>query len=39
MRRGIVTVCLNHVLYERDPSGEFLHFYTATVGGRLCFRS
>ena len=25
------------VLYERDPTGEFLHFYTPTVGGRLCF--
>jgi 4-hydroxyphenylpyruvate dioxygenase len=25
------------VLYERDQDGEFLHFYTHTVGARLCF--
>lgn len=25
------------VLYDRDPAGEFLHFYTPTVGGRLFF--
>jgi 4-hydroxyphenylpyruvate dioxygenase len=27
----------HRVLYERDQTGEFLHFYTPTVGGRLCF--
>ena len=25
------------VLYDRDPGGEFLHFYTPTIGGRLFF--
>ncbi len=25
------------VLYERDQTGELLHFYTPTVGGRLSF--
>ena len=25
------------VLYDRDARGEFLHFYTAAVGGRLFF--
>jgi 4-hydroxyphenylpyruvate dioxygenase len=25
------------VLYDRDGSGEFLHFYTAVLGGRLFF--
>lgn len=25
------------VLYDRAPSGEFLHFYTPTIGGRLFF--
>ena len=25
------------VLYDADASGEFLHFFTAMVGGRLCF--
>jgi 4-hydroxyphenylpyruvate dioxygenase len=25
------------ILYERDQTGEFLHYYTQTVGGRLCF--
>lgn len=25
------------VLYDRDAGGEFLHFYTPTVGGRLFF--
>ena len=25
------------VLYDRDAGGEFLHFYTPTIGGRLFF--
>ncbi|HEY5427646.1 MAG TPA: TIM barrel protein, partial [Solirubrobacteraceae bacterium] len=25
------------VLYDRAPSGDFLHFYTATIGARLFF--
>lgn len=25
------------VLYDRAPGGEFLHFYTGTIGGRLFF--
>ena len=25
------------VLYDHAPGGEFLHFYTATIGGRLFF--
>ena len=25
------------VLYDRDAGGEFLHFYTPLVGGRLFF--
>jgi 4-hydroxyphenylpyruvate dioxygenase len=27
----------HRVLYERDRTGEFLHFYTHAVGGRICF--
>jgi 4-hydroxyphenylpyruvate dioxygenase len=27
----------NSVLYDRDEHGEFLHFYTALVGGRVFF--
>ena len=27
----------HRVLYERDQTGEFLHFYTHVVEGRICF--
>jgi 4-hydroxyphenylpyruvate dioxygenase len=35
---GLIAAMREHrVLYERDETGEFLHFYTSTVGTRLCF--